>query len=155
MSLKPIATFPYLATMLVVALGCSEASDPPMQPIRGTVTYNGESLGGGQVVYLPKTPGVGRQATGPIASDGTFVMTSRVRGDGVQHGEYDIVVFAFDQNASRGDELDRGNTQETAGPNPGGPASRIPAKYSLPGESGLGDKVDVNHSGTITIELTD
>lgn len=123
-----------------------------MVPIQGEVIYDGQPLTEGQVVYLPSNSGVGRQATGAIQPDGTFVMTTKDKADGVMHGDYNIAIFAYK-------------------PHPGEPKSReemeaiaesggirrehiIPERYASPATSGLTDEVDASHSGFHRIELT-
>jgi hypothetical protein len=146
-----------LSTGLVLVVwmitGCSSSGLPDMVPIRGEVLYNGEPLKEGNVVYLPTKAGQGRQATGAIQADGSFVMTTLKEADGVMQGEYNLVIYAYE-------------------PHPGEPKSReehealaesceilrgflIPEKYTSPNTSGLSDRVDGDHSGFKRIELRD
>lgn len=124
-----------------------------MVPVRGEVIYNGQPLPEGQIVYLPKSAGAGRQASGAIGPDGSFEMTTLREGDGVMHGEYVIAIYAYK-------------------PHPGEPTSReehealarrgkierehlIPKRYANADTSGLTDTVDASHSGVKKIELSD
>ncbi len=133
--------------------GCNSGGLPDMVPVRGEVIYNGEPLKEGNVVYLPAKADQGRQATGGIQPDGTFVMTTLRDSDGVMQGAYDLVVYAYK-------------------PHPGEPKSReehealfasgeivrgfiIPEKYTNPATSGLSDIVDDDHTGFKRIELSD
>jgi hypothetical protein len=122
-----------------------------MIPIRGEVTYNGKPLTRGTVTYIPATSGVGRAANGPIQPDGTFSMTTQTRDDGVMPGEYQIVVYSYEQGAPKTrDEIEAGG-----GANAPRLRSMIPEKYTSPETSGLSDDVDENHPGTKKIELSD
>jgi len=143
------------ALLLVTLVSGCGGSDglPDMVPVSGQVLYNGKPLTDGQVVYLPKTPGAGRQANGAIQPDGTFEMMTLRKGDGVMQGEYVIAIYAYK-------------------PHPGEPKTReeheamarrggikreysIPERYANAETSGLADKVDDSHSGEKKIELSD
>ena len=134
----------------LVALGGCGGEKPDMIPIKGEVIYDGKPLAQGQVVYLPRNRETGRQASGPIKPDGTFVMTTQKGGDGVKFGEYDIVVFGYGTDPSRDKPASR-EEQEKSMKNKR--RSSIPEKYSNQRTSGLSDTVDANHEGFKRIEL--
>jgi hypothetical protein len=122
-------------------------------PIRGEVFYKGAPLRDvpqGLVHYLPKT-GEGRQASGRLQPDGTFVLTTFKNADGVVPGEYDIVVTAY----TTAPELTRAQVEARGGQGIAGPRLLIPEKFIEPTTSGLSDTVDSNHSGFKRIELTE
>jgi hypothetical protein len=137
--------------LLSWAAGCN-SHDPKMITIRGTVFYNGAPLVNvtqGIVRYSPKAQNAGgREASGRIQPDGSFVMTTFQKDDGVVVGEYDITVSAY-----AGEELSREQTE--SGVRASGPRPMIPNKYLQPGTSGLSDSVAAGHSGFKKIELTD
>jgi hypothetical protein len=119
-------------------------------PIRGEVIYKGAPLTDvtqGLVHYLPKTS-EGRQATGRVQPDGTFVLTTFKAGDGVVPGDYDIVISAFGS-----EPLSREQAEASGGG--AGPKLMIPKKYADPKTSGISDTVNADHSGFKRIELTD
>ena len=89
-----------------------------------------------------------REATGRIQPDGSFVMTTFQKDDGVVAGEYDITVSAYS-----GQLLSRQETE--AGVHTAGPKLLVPDRYLKPGSSGLSDSVASGHSGFKKIELTD
>ena len=60
------------ATLAVGALGCGGGSDLPLAEVRGVVTYKGKPLEKGDVVFAPQEGTPGPQATGEIASDGSY-----------------------------------------------------------------------------------
>jgi hypothetical protein len=106
----------------------------------------------GVVVYLPKEPGVARQASGRIMADGKFELTTFKKADGVVPGEYDIVVYAYE--AHPGEPKSR--TEHEAIAKAGGLKRGfvIPAKYVNPRTSGLSDSVNSDHSGFKKLELS-
>jgi hypothetical protein len=119
-----------------------------MVPIRGQVFYNGEPLKDvpqGLVRYLPKPSTAGRQASGRLQPDGSFVLTTFQNADGALVGEYDITVSAYTTALTR--------EQTEAGLRDGAPKLMIPEKYTHPDSSELSDLVDSNHSGFKKIEL--
>ena len=81
------------ALALLALVGCDSGGLPDMVPIRGEVYYDGEPMKQGTVIYSPR--GEGRQALGGIQPDGTFVLTTLKKGDGVKKGEYDMAVYAM------------------------------------------------------------
>jgi hypothetical protein len=139
-----------LLTTVLVA-GCGR-SGPTTIPIRGEVTFKGAPLKDvpqGLVHYIPKSSD-GRQASGRLQPDGSFVLTTLQNGDGVMPGEYDIVVSAYSARA----ELSREQVEAAHGVVPK-PGLIIPEKYTEPTTSGLSDTVNSNHSGFKRIELTE
>ena len=68
-----------------------------MYQVRGKVTNKDGSVpkaGIALVSFVPtkdSTAEVKRSATGPIAPDGTFSMSTRLSGDGVNAGDYNVV----------------------------------------------------------------
>jgi hypothetical protein len=120
--------------------------------VRGTVLYKDAPLTNvtqGIVRYSPKDGGsAAREATGRIQPDGSFVMTTFQKADGVVVGEYDITVSAYS-----GQELSRQETE--SGVHPAGPKLLIPERYLKSSTSGLSDTVEAGHSGVKQIELTD
>jgi hypothetical protein len=133
--------------IVLCATGCG-SSGPVMVPIRGQVFYKGEPLKGvpqGLVRYLPKDSSRGRQASGRLQPDGTFVLTTFASADGVVVGDYDITVSAYSSSLTR--------AQTEAGTRSGGPKLLIPEKYTTPEASGLGDAVNSKHTGFKKIEL--
>ena len=133
--------------------GCGSSSELELTPVRGEVTYNGKPLTSGIVGYLPTRRGEGRAANGPIEADGTFVLTTLKRHDGVMKGAYQIVIYAYD-SASEPKTREEIEAQSKSG-RAGRPRSLVPEKYADPETSGLTDVVDAGHSGFKKIELTD
>jgi hypothetical protein len=65
---------------------------PKPFPVSGTITYNGQPLGNGKIVFLPPTA-AGRQATGQVIN-GKYSLTSFTLNDGALSGSYKIIVVS-------------------------------------------------------------
>jgi len=140
------------AALLLLLAGCGGGNQLEMVPLRGTVTYNGEPMTRGIVTYLPVAGSTGRTANGPIQADGTFVMTTQTRGDGVVRGSYKIVVDLYEENPDAPKTREEIEAQGNKTPLL---RSLIPKRYLAPETSGLTDTVDEQHSGVKAIELVD
>lgn len=134
-------------------LGCADNNPFGAIPVRGKVTYNGQPLTQGEVLYNPTDPS-GRRAKGKIQGDGTFQLTTLEKNDGAIPGDYQISVLAY---APHPGEPSRTEASEQ----PDQIKQRIqrghiiPEKYTDPETSGLTDVVDKNHSGFKEIILED
>ncbi len=78
------------AAMVATLCGC-RSGDLPLQPVYGTVTYQGKPLDHGMVVFIPEQPTPGPQAVGTIQSDGTFRIHTLQR-DGAAVGWHTVLV---------------------------------------------------------------
>jgi hypothetical protein len=94
-------------------------------PVTGTITYNGQLLGSGEVVFAPQVLG-GYQAVGPIVG-GRFTLSTFAPGDGAAAGSYAIAIIA-----------------------PG-----VPAKYQSPSTSGLSADVRKGGTTMINFDMVD
>ena len=82
----------FIAVSLLVWSGCGSSGRPHAAatvPVKGTVTYKGKPLSGGEITF---EPGFGREAFGTIQSDGTFVLTTFKEGDGAVVGTHRVAV---------------------------------------------------------------
>jgi len=140
----------YILALFCVT-GCGSGG-PTTIPIRGEVLYNGQPLQDGIVCYLPKQPGIARQATGRVQSDGSFVLTTFKNADGVVPGEYDIVVYAYKPHP--GEPKSRAEHEAVARAGGLKRGFVIPEKYVNPQTSGLSDTVNSDHSGFKRFELS-
>ncbi len=142
------SVFVVLAVAFVAGCG---SKGPTTVPIRGKVLYNGAPLQNvpqGLVRYMPKTPDSGRQASGRIQPDGSFVLTTFKKADGVVPGEYNIVVSAYSSQPASREQI------EASGGAGAPPRLISPKNYIEPTTSGISDIVDTDHSGFISIELS-
>jgi len=140
-----------VAVGMLLAPGCG-GDGPEMFPVRGVVTYKGEPLSRGIVTYLPEGSGAGRPANGPIQADGTFVMTTQSRDDGVMRGAYHIIIHSYVEDPNRPQTREEIEAQGSRTPKM---RSVVPEKYAGPETSPLKDTVDEKHSGFMKIELAD
>jgi hypothetical protein len=73
----------------IVALGCG--SGGPSATVRGMVTYKSKPVDSGRVVLFP---GSGVVVSGKLASDGSFTILNREKGEEIPLGKYKIAVVA-------------------------------------------------------------
>lgn len=97
-------------------------------PVSGVVTYKGEPLKSGSIVFYPVDP-AGRSAIAKIGPDGRFVPTTLQPDDGLTVGDYKVSVTSYVVNIAEASPL------EVAKLKNGGLA--IPKKYTEFGTSGL------------------
>ena len=87
--------------------------------VSGTVTYNGQPLTTGNVVFVPVAAEEGRSARGEIDAEGRFQLTTLKTGDGALPGQYKVTVFRYHPGS--------GSSEGMIAPAVGPPA--IPARY--------------------------
>ena len=81
-----------LATALISGCGGGNADNKPTATVTGKVTYNGQPVPGGSLLFSPirdaksNMPGKAGQAT--IKSDGTYSVTTYTDGDGAVIGSH-------------------------------------------------------------------
>jgi hypothetical protein len=71
--------------------GCGD-NRPRTAVVRGTVTYKGKPVPNGTVNFIPAE---GPAATGDIARDGSYSLTTFRKGDGAILGTHKVVVVAM------------------------------------------------------------
>ena len=130
--------------------GCGKAKRD-RAVVTGKVTYNGEPLRFGTVIFEPET---GQYATGAIQPDGTFRMTTRGEGDGVPVGKCKVrfVCFANQDPSAKPVPAESGPMQGEGlvmGP------SLIPKKYLSSDTSGFIVDVKPGDNEPLVFELTD
>ncbi len=90
--------------LLACALGaglstaCSDARHAPLAPVGGTVTYRGQPIKSGTMVF--EVPGT-RPANGKIVDGKIVEVTTYTPNDGVSLGKAAIAVFATRPQARR------------------------------------------------------
>jgi hypothetical protein len=127
------------------AVGCGQ-SHPKCVAVGGQVTYRGQPVKNGCVTFTP----IGRTdhgtlvrpATGDVQADGTYVMKTFGRDEGVLPGDYAVSISVFDY--SRG--LVRNRVP-----------SAIPTKYESTETSGLKATIPPDASARLqfNFDLTD
>ncbi len=79
-----------LAAVVVGLAGCGDGG-PPIVPVSGVVTIDGQPLTYGHVQVIPTG---WRPASGRIGGDGRFTLTTTVAGDGCAVGTHPVAVLA-------------------------------------------------------------
>lgn len=88
-----------LSLLLTVALGvvgCGSPSGLTLGRVEGKITYKGEPLKRGTVIFMPDESkgGTGPAAMGTIGTDGSYVMTTEQTGDGATVGLHKVGIVA-------------------------------------------------------------
>jgi len=92
--LSQLTAVPLLAGLL----GCGADNGLTLGQVRGTVTYEGQPVKYGQVMFVPDDS---KGTTGPVAlsminKDGTFDMSTEEAGDGVVVGQHKVGIVGLD-----------------------------------------------------------
>jgi hypothetical protein len=77
---------------ILLLAGCGGPSRPETVPISGRVTYGGQPVVSGQIVFYPEPIGSGRQAIGAIGPDGRYTLTTFDSGDGAVLGRHRVTI---------------------------------------------------------------
>lgn len=81
-----------VALSMVIAIGCGTAADsPPLIPVAGKITFDGQPATEGAVTFRDEVAGK-FQPSGGINPDGTFKLMSGP-SEGAPAGHYRVVVF--------------------------------------------------------------
>ena len=130
----------------VALIGCGEGGLATVK-VTGTVTLDGEPVGGASITFTPKTQGQGDPGYGTTDDQGVYqLQTSQGKADaGTTPGDYIVAIrkVEVDPNAPP--------------PAPGYPArtrSVIPAHYGQTGNSLLTATVENKRSNVIDFALT-
>ncbi len=141
-ALAPIA-LALAALVAVAAAGCGGSERLETAPAQGTVTYNGQALEFGSVIFQPEK---GPPAKGQI-KDGKFVLSTYGDQDGAIVGKHKIAVTCTD--AQRPGYTPPADQEAPAG------KSLIPKKYTRTSSSDLTETVTEDGPNEFTITLTD
>jgi hypothetical protein len=78
--------------------GCGPGNGLTMGRVSGHVTYNGQPVELGEVLFLPDSDkgNSGVPSMGPITKDGSYVMSTQDFGDGVIAGHHKVGIRALD-----------------------------------------------------------
>jgi hypothetical protein len=78
--------------------GCGPGNGLTMGRVSGLVTYNGQPVEFGEVLFLPDSDkgNNGVPSMGSIGKDGTFIMSTQESGDGVIAGYHKVGIRALD-----------------------------------------------------------
>jgi len=109
----------------LAAPGCGR-SGPELAPVSGKVTYNGKPVPRGTITFSTDDP-KGRNATGVIGPNGTYILQTEEPGDGAQLGEYRVSIAAHEDDV----------VLDYVPAKPVLPKRLIPEKYENPDTSDL------------------
>lgn len=86
------------ALTLPAVSGCGAANGLDLAKVRGTVTYEGQPIKYGTIMFEPDTSSGtdGPSAVGSITSDGSFVMSTEEAGDGAIVGTHRVAVVGLE-----------------------------------------------------------
>src|SRR5262245_34277086 len=82
----------------LIAAGCGPGEGYTLGRVRGTVTFKGEPVRSGFIIFVPDET---KQTAGPqgmsrIADDGTYVLSSKIADDGAVVGFHRVGIMATD-----------------------------------------------------------
>jgi hypothetical protein len=126
-----------LALVLAACGGCGAggAEHSATVPVKGKVTYKGKPLTKGTVTFEPT--GAGREASGELGPDGTFVLSTWTKDDGAVPGHHRVSISGTGTGQPAGSKK---------------PNELIPVKYTAPSSSKL--EADVSkEQGEFTFDL--
>ncbi len=95
------------AALLIGVAGCGPDNGLNLAPVRGKVTYKGEPIKNGTVMFMPdeSAGNTGPQAIGTITSDGTYILSSQDAGDGAVVGMHKVGVLGIDAEPTSAEAL--------------------------------------------------
>jgi hypothetical protein len=124
------------------AAGCGDSGLPKTVPVKGKVTYRGRPVTSGLVMLTPS--GSGHAATGSLAADGSFELTTFVKNDGAVPGSYQVAVQVFPEEGAG-----------LPGAEFGGKPPPIPLKFGSATTSGLTAEIKDEKDQTLDLVLKD
>ena len=130
-----------LAILSLLAAGCGGGNKlPPLAPVKGKVSVDGQPLTRGMVQFSPDTTkgASGPTAVGPIDASGNYELTTDGQS-GAMVGPHRVSVVARAEPKNEMDTL---------------PPSLIADKFSQPSTSGLSFEVIAGQTNTIDLPLT-
>lgn len=128
----------------------------PTVPASGTLTYNGQPVGGASISLINvefEKPG----ASAVTADDGTFTLTTFSPGDGAVPGEFRVGVIKTEVQGADNSYFDVESPNYGKTPPPGAEGKKvfvIPEKFNNPDTAGLKVQVSAENS-EIKLELKD
>ena len=135
-----------VTTLLLAIVGCSRGDRLETAPVHGKVTYKGEPLHIGSLLFVPV--GDGPSAQGEIDRDGSYVMGTYGHHDGAVLGEHKVIITALTSPGGSG------LPEDAVDPN-AGPVSVTPERYGDLEKSGLRATVKADTDNEIDFTLTD
>jgi hypothetical protein len=145
------------AVASVAWLSCSPGNHPPVYPVKGKVTFNGNPVSEGSVIYELESggetksslaePGAGPfRVSGRIEADGTFQLWAFPGVEGMPEGHYKVGISSR-KGRSEGGILDVGPNVKKAN------QDVLRGRYADPKTSGLKDEVVKNRPNEPSFNL--
>lgn len=126
-----------LGALTLALAGCG---GPVLGKVTGRISVGGKPVTSGRVMFYPN----GRGATGEIAADGTYTLTTYASGDGALVGPHKVAIHATDvgpgslrQPKSIEEEMEFSKLGTKQILVPGKVTWLVPEKYSVAETSGL------------------
>ena len=129
--------------------GCSKRRAHTLVPVSGKVTYQGNPLRFGIVMFQPE---FGQPAVGMIQSDGTFRMVTRGEGEGAAVGTNAVRITCYEVQDPANSTKPLAGDRATRGEFSFG-MSLIPKKYLSFDTSGIIVEVHRGRSDSVNLEL--
>ncbi|WP_337174438.1 hypothetical protein [Paludisphaera sp.] len=101
MRIQPLATAAALLATAAIALattGCGSGNGLSLAKVRGKVTYKGEPVTFGTIMFQPENPDA-PPAAGSIGKDGDFVLSTEDPGDGAVIGAHRVAIIGLEELA--------------------------------------------------------
>jgi hypothetical protein len=135
---------------LLIAWGCGGSSGPPLVPIEGTVTFDGQPLANANVQLIPQGQNLGQTGFAKTDATGKFAIgTADGKTKGAAAGEYKVVISKHvkpdgsDYIARPDEDPMLANYKEL-----------LPAVYSNPEQSKLNTNIPAEGKQDLSFQLT-
>ena len=138
----PVVWAAVFCGLIGLLAGCGGAGGLDTAQVSGTVTFDGKPLAQGTVSFTPEK---GRGATGQIASDGSYTLTTYKKGDGAVVGRHQVAIVAIDRQGATPTTLESMEKEITW---------LIPRRYGNPFTSGLTFEVKQGTKNVANFELS-
>lgn len=140
--------FGFVLLGAVFLLGCGE-SHPPVYPVTGVVTYNGQPVAEAEVVFLPQGEAAATAPSGTTDAAGRYALTTFFSAEsqviGAQPGSYKVTVTKWEIPSGIVDPYKKDTPQ---------PKHLLPEKFSLPQQTPFTATVETK-SNNIPLDLKD
>lgn len=137
-----------LASLALSVAGCGP-SYPTTHPVSGTITYQGQPVPQGTIVFYPEE---GRAAMSNIEADGSYRLTTFRPGDGALPGRHTVTITAIADSASGPASFEQEMDQGMLGRGQKGVRWLVPERYSKRDTTPLTAEVPVP-DGTLDFDL--
>jgi hypothetical protein len=133
-----------IGAIACLVVGCGKSVE--IAPIEGKVTYKGQPLKFGTVMFQPMSGG--QPAQGLIQPDGSFKLSTHNAGEGARLGTNQVSVRCYENQdpAKQGGQFGGGQSLGRL---------LIPVKYTMASSSGLTVDVKAEGNEPVVLELTD